>query len=366
VPLDFRSMKSREIAFDRRHGGAAPDGYLDFSASLNPLGPPREALEAYHAAVDRIASYPPPYPVALEAKFAETIGLPPSCVMAGNGSMQLIYVLARVMRARCAHVVLPTFSEIANGLALARSDCSPVMLRAESDFELELSAIDAALAAGADAIWIGRPNSPTGTLINHDELIRIVEQCERHHARLVIDEAFIDFTHALSAARLVSKFRHVIVLRSLTKSHAIAGLRLGFVVADPELATKLRDNVEPWSVNVVAEAVGLACLNASSEYLHRTRETIDREREFIARELAATDRIRIFPSAANFLMLQVTGEATPGDFGSDLLRHKIVVRDLAELPGCSAGMYRVAVRMRTDNERLIAAAREALARLRRA
>lgn len=355
-------MKSREIAFDRTHGGAAPTGYLDFSASLNPLGSPREALDAFHAAADRIVSYPPQHPLELEAKFAEMLGVRPPMVLAGNGSMQLIYLLARVMRARCAYVAIPTFSEIANGLTLARTECHPIALRADNNFALDISSIDDALERGADVIWLGRPNSPTGTLLEYDEVEEIADRCGRHHARLVLDEAFIDFADATSAARLVAKLHHLIVLRSLTKTYAIPGLRIGFVVAEPRLLAMLRDSIEPWSVNVVAEAVGLACLNAPRDYLDRTREIVRRECEFLARELAAIDGIRVFPSCANFMMIEVA----PGEFASELARRQIVIRDLARLPGCAAGMYRVAVRLHADNERLVVAARDVLARLRRA
>src|SRR5580658_2166666 len=104
-------MEKKPIAIDRTHGGLAQPGMIDFSASINPLGPPPEAIEAYHAAAAQISAYPPAHPAALEAKFAETIGVEPQCVIAGNGSIQLIYLVARAMRARRPYVVIPTFSE---------------------------------------------------------------------------------------------------------------------------------------------------------------------------------------------------------------------------------------------------------------
>ncbi|HVN27855.1 MAG TPA: aminotransferase class I/II-fold pyridoxal phosphate-dependent enzyme, partial [Candidatus Binataceae bacterium] len=165
------------IALDRVHGGKAPEGFVDFSASLNPLGPPQEALDAYHAAAVKIAAYPSGHPLELEAKFAARLAVSPDNVLAGNGSIQLIYLVARVMKARRAHVVIPTFSEIANALALAGTDACPIVLRAENNFELELSGIDAALKTGTDAIWIGRPNSPTGTMLSHAEIVAIAERC---------------------------------------------------------------------------------------------------------------------------------------------------------------------------------------------
>ncbi len=353
-----------KISIDRVHGGAGPADFLDFSASLNPLGPPQEAIDAYHAAATHIAAYPPTHPLELEARFAEKLGLEPSNVLAGNGSIQLIYLVARVMKAQRAHVVIPTFSEIANGLALAGTEACPITLRAENNFKLELSAIDAALETGSDAIWIGNPNSPTGSLLSGGDVEAIAERCTRAHSWFVVDEAFIEFAdNAASAIDLVSNYQ-VIVVRSLTKSFSIAGLRLGFVAAAPELIAMLRDSIEPWSVNSAALAVGLACLDSPRDYLDRTRGFVAHEREFLARELSAIDGIRVFPSSANFLMLAIESESSPGAFSPRLLREKIIVRDLAELPGCQEGMYRVAVRTHVDNERLVIAARDALARLR--
>jgi threonine-phosphate decarboxylase len=351
-------MEKKPIAIDRTHGGLAQPGMIDFSASINPLGPPPEAIEAYHAAAAQISAYPPAHPAALEAKFAETIGVEPQCVIAGNGSIQLIYLVARAMRARRPYVVIPTFSEIANALALAGTEAGAIELRAETNFTLDLAAIDFALDAGADAIWMGRPNSPTGSLANYETVLEIAERCARRGAWCVFDEAFIDFAAAdvTSAARLISTFK-VVVLRSLTKSFAIAGLRLGFLAAESGLLARLRDSIEPWSVNAAAEAVGLACLGARPDYLICTRELVGRERAFLATALASVDQIRVFPSAANFLMIAVANEPAPGGFAWHMAAHRTVIRDLARLPGCGRGMYRIAVRTHADNERLVAAAK---------
>src|SRR5271167_1204561 len=102
------------LAVDRTHGGGDREGLIDFSVSLNPLGPPPEAIEAYKQAVANISCYPPPYPRALEALVAGWVGIDSQCVIAANGSTQLIYLLARVLKLRSPRIVIPTFSEIAN------------------------------------------------------------------------------------------------------------------------------------------------------------------------------------------------------------------------------------------------------------
>lgn len=331
---------------------------LDFSASVNPLGPPRTALDAYHDAAARIAAYPGPHPETLEQKFADTIGVDRTNVLAGNGSIQLIYLLARSLPSRHPHVIIPTFSEIANALIQGGSQPYPIASDARTAFAIDPTAIDAALSAGADAIWLGRPNSPTGSLIDDHVVEEIAARCARRDAWCIFDEAFIDFADGVtSAARLIARFPRTIVLRSLTKIYAIAGLRLGFVVAAQELIASLRDAIEPWSVNVAADAVGLACLDAGPDYLLRSRELVAAERDYLQRELRAVGGVTLFPSTANFILIEAASETFTGAFAKHLLDNGIIIRDLAKLPGCTRGMYRIAVRQHPDNERLVSAAR---------
>jgi threonine-phosphate decarboxylase len=352
-----RTAAPRAIAIDRIHGGNA-EGLLDFSASLNPLGPPPEALDAYQGTSARIASYPPPHPRNLERKFAEWIGVEPERVIAGNGSVHLIYLLVRVLRATKPYVVVPTFSEIANALAVASTPAHPIQLTAASGFAIGIAPIAGALRSGADAIWLGRPNSPTGTIVEEKLALEIGGRCLIRDAWCIFDEAFIDLAGgAESLAPRLERNPRAIVLRSLTKSFAIPGIRLGFAVAHPELVVRMREAIEPWSVNAAAEAVAHACLELAPDYLKRARTVVENERAYIQRELSSIAGLRVIPSAANFMMIEVARELSNGAFAAHLAEHKIAIRDLARLPGCGPGMYRIAVRAHPDNERLVAAAR---------
>jgi threonine-phosphate decarboxylase len=354
---DSRFGRLRPIPIDRVHGGAASDGVIDFSASINPLGPPLVAIEAYHRAVDALACYPAPYADVLGRQIADWIGIDALNVLAGNGSTQLIHLIARVMHWRRPVVVTPTFSEISNALILAEATPHAIELSRDYDFKLRMDDVTSALEAGADAILLGRPNSPTGSLLSFDYAATIAIECARFDATCVFDEAFIDFVaDSRSMTELIPRMPNVIVLRSMTKIFAIPGLRLGFVVAAAPSIARLRAMLEPWSLNAIAERVGLACIGVADEYIARTRELIASERIFLADGLARNPLLRIFPSAANFLML-ATGEDAANSFGAFMLRRMIAVRDLSSLPGCGPGLYRIGVRSRADNERIVEAAR---------
>ena len=346
------------IRTDRVHGGNPLDGVLDFSASINPLGPPRAALDAYYASVADISSYPPAYSQHLEAALAQWLGVEPECVLAGNGSTQLIYLLARVLRPRLPLIVTPTFSEIANSLIIEEIEPRALTTTRDRDFQLDPDAAINGLRDGADALFVGRPNSPTGTILTIEEAAEIAAECERRDSWCVFDEAFIDFVQdTRSCVEFAKRNRKVIVLRSLTKIFAIPGLRVGCLVAHPEAAAKLRSAIEPWSVNVVADRVTRACLEIADEFIRETRGFISVERSRVKDALSQLSGIRVFPSVANFLMVEVENELVPGAFGKHMLEHGVGVRDLCRLPGCHAGLYRIGIRTKSDNDRFLKATR---------
>ncbi len=347
-----------KVEIDRTHGGAAPPGVLDFSASLNPLGPPPQALAAYHAAAALIARYPPSYPGDLAARLARRHRVAPDNIVMGNGSTQLIHLLARTLRPRRPFVAIPTFSEIANAMIVAGAPPGAMLASRERGFAIGIDQADHALERGADAIFIGRPNSPTGAMLSLGDAAEIAARCSSRGCWCVFDEAFIDFAgEDHSAIHLAAEDSRVIVLRSLTKMFAIAGLRLGYLVAGRAVARRLREAIEPWSVNVVAERVGDACLDVAEEFAAQSRALIAAERSRLCRAFASIEGLHGFASSANFLMLEGAENGRGISFARHLLARGIAVRDLRDLPGCGPGAYRVAIRLREENDRLIAAAR---------
>ena len=345
------------IRLDRVHGGNPADGVLDFSASINPLGPPRAALDAYHAAAVNIASYPQ-YPQRLVAALARWLGVETECVLAGNGTTRLIYLLARVLKPRLPVIVTPTFSEIANSLIIEGIEPRALNTTSDCNFQLYPKAAIKCLRNGADAIFIGRPNSPTGTILKNDEAAEIATACERRDSWCVFDEAFIDFVQdAQSSVAFAENNSKCIVLRSLTKIFALPGLRVGCVVGHPDAIGQLRDAIEPWSVNAVADHVTRACLDLADGFVRETREFVSVQVTRMADALSRLLGIHVFPSVVNFMMMEVEGELIPGAFGKHMLEHGIGIRDLRALPGCRAGLYRIGIRSKSDNDRFLQATR---------
>jgi len=243
--------------------------------------------------------------------------------------------------------VIPTFSEITNGLVLTGAAPHPVMLQEHEGFTISAAVLEAALQNGPDAIFLGRPNSPTGDLLDLDPLIGLIRECERRCCWCVLDEAFIDFAgEKQSAVRLAARSKRTIILRSMTKMFAIPGIRLGYLVAHKEVVNRFRDAIEPWSVSSLAEQIGIKCLDEAADFVRHSIAFTYSEREFMVGAIAQIKGFRPFRSAANFLMFRVD-EHRPHQFGDNCRVAGLAVRDLSKLPGAGPGLYRISIRSGT-------------------
>ena len=347
------------LRIDKTHGGSSPRGeaILDFSVSLNPLGPPPEALEAYAEAVGSIGRYPDPNASRLRAAIAQRHGVSESCILPSAGSTRLFYLLANVLRPAHPLVVVPTFSEIANSLLATGCEPSAVVLDARTAFQWEVEAIEEAIEGGADAILFGRPNSPTGTLASRPEVEKVISACERRGAWCVIDEAFVDFvSEAESFVGVAARSSRLIVIRSMTKIFATPGLRVGYAVGAPHVIERLCGSQEPWTISGPAEAVALACLKVAHAHVERTVAVVRTGRQTLREGLRAAG-IRVFPSEVNILLLyDPSWRIAQRGLKQRMERQGIILRDLAQLPGLGPGFLRVGVRSLADNLRLLQAA----------
>jgi threonine-phosphate decarboxylase len=365
VRADINGALLEPDDLDREHGGDAhewarragidPREIIDFSASINPLGPPPRARKAFLKSTRDVSRYPDAYGVRLKEALARRHGLEAEEVLVGNGSTQLIYLICRALRPRKALVVGPAFSEYANALKLASADVSFFPLAADSDFKFSTKKFLSEWQKNEDIAFLSTPNSVTGQMLPKAEVEEIARRSLIRKTLLVVDEAFIDFAESESVTTRVQQNPYLIVLRSLTKYYALPGLRLGFLVAHSRRVKQLVAHLEPWSVNGPAQTVALACL-ADGEFHSKTRRWLEKEKVFFLESLAGLKGLRPFPSAANFALVKI---ADPGftalELRSFLLQRKILIRACDSFLGIGDGYFRVAVRRRKENQLLIEA-----------
>ncbi len=331
--------------------GCDPAEILDFSANINPLGPPESLRLVISRALGDLVHYPDPDCSRLTAVLAQRHGLAPEQVLAGNGTSELLFAAVRVPAAGRAILPVPSYIDYQTACERAGLPVRHVHLRPEDDFRLRSGALDAILRPG-DLVILGQPNNPTGTLADRQELLAL---CRRHpYVFFLVDEAFAGFVDGYVS--VACQADNLMVLCSLTKLYAIPGLRLGFLAADGALCEAVRQQVAPWSVNSLAQAVGIHCLDDPA-YLEAARALVAGERAGLVRQLAALPGLRVIPSCANFLLVHLDREDLTASRLADrlLLEHRIPIRTCDDYPGLDDRWFRLAVRGRADNLRLTGA-----------
>lgn len=367
---DFRPTGDRALLaprLDRTHGGnvdawARSSGVevgelLDFSASINPLGPPSSAREAFVESYAEILRYPDPYGDKLKEALAERHGLSPAEVLIGNGSTQLIYLLCAALRPRNALIVGPAFSEYANALTLIGAKVASFNLSPDNGFQFSTKRLSAAWDKDCDIVFLATPNSVTGQMIPKVEIEKVAHIALARKTILVIDEAFVDFVETESIKALVRRNPYLIVLRSLTKYYALPGLRLGYLLGETGRVAELAAYQEPWSINGPALNVALACLKDSS-FATKTERWLERERKFLFERLTALEGLHPLASRTNFLLVKI--ERSHGDalrLRSFLLQKNILIR-ACDTFGLGVNYFRIAIKRRKNNQRLLTALTE--------
>ena len=279
-------------------------------------------------------------------------------VLVGNGSTQLLYVLCAALRPRTALVIGPAFSEYANALALAGSNIRSLSLSVSDGFQFSTERLMAAWEKNCDLLVLTTPNSLTGRLIPKKEIENIARLALVRKSFVVVDEAFIDFVEDESVKMLVQHNPFVIVLRSLTKYYALPGLRLGYLIGQARRVAQLAAFREPWSVNGPAMSVALACL-ADAGFTAKTEGWLEQERTFLFQGLMKLYGFHPFSSRTNFLLVKIEKHGVDAlELRSFLLRRKILIRACNGFAELSGGFFRVAVRRRKDNRRLLGALSE--------
>ena len=306
--------------------GLTPADVVDFSVSTNPLGPAPSVLQAVRDT--NWSRYPGDDEAPLRAALARRNGVAADQIVLGNGSSELLWLIAlAVLRPGDPVAVLgPTFGEYARA-----ARCMGACVAEHTD--------------EARLIFACNPNNPTGCYLPRPEVERLLHA----DALLVLDEAYAAFvadrwpTHAL-----LDRHPNLVVVRSLTKDHALPGLRLGYLAAAPAVARAVEAVRPPWSVNAGALRAGLAALEPAGEaHVERARALVERSRELLTAGLSVLG-YKVWPSSANFVLVDVGDGA---EFRRALLPHGCIVRDCASfgLPTC----VRIACRLPAECERLL-------------
>lgn len=345
-----------------QHGGDYwnyPD-FIDFSANINFLGAPKPVVEAARSAMDKACHYPQPDCLRLRQAIARLEHLDAGQILCANGAAEIIFTLALAIKPKKALLVVPTFQEYEQALKSVNCEIAYEYLLERQGFLLR--ELPAALDASIDMMFVCNPNNPTGTVIDRRMMGKLLKRCQETNTLLVVDECFVDFMESAdgtdcSMKSYLNESRCLFLIKAFTKTFGIPGLRLGYgLSADAMLLQKMRACVQPWNVSLPAQEAGIAAAKETG-FLVETRKALEEEKQFLLEQLSlfsSADKrgffIEAYGHAANFIFFSsILG------LSEMLLEHKIQIRDCSNFPGLSKGWYRIAVRAREENERLIQA-----------
>ncbi len=334
---------------------------MDFSVNINPLGPPDSVLEAIRNAAERVDNYPDLKLRRLRAHLAAKTRISADNILCGNGASELIMALMNGVNPERVYLIPPCFTGYENSLRGRDTELSWLV---DKDGRGLLDLIKKEVASGPlidrkkdnirqDILIITNPNNPDGRAYSREEIKELADILKSRDIILVIDECFINLSDApgeYSFIEYLREYENVIILGAFTKSFAIPGVRLGYMLFQ---STKLRDAVRnklpEWNVSVIAEEAGLAALG-EDEYLKEAGRLIRREREYLEKSLTELG-FRTFLSKANFLMFR--DESEQADLFAELLKRGTLIRRCSDYYGLDDYTYRVAVRTHSENEKLI-------------
>ncbi|MCG9892811.1 MAG: threonine-phosphate decarboxylase CobD [Thermosynechococcaceae cyanobacterium MS004] len=369
----FRPQHGGNLSWAAAQAGCLPTEILDFSASINPLGPPQSVLKAIRQHLDEISSYPDPASTILRQALSQLHQVPMDWILVGNGAAELLTWACRSLsELKQVHLVTPAFSDYGRALRafgakiLTHNLNLPIDLPSRSvalwadlseDFLLRsLAAFLSdpsfdAQEASASGLLLNNPHNPTGQIATKADLLPLLD-C---FSQVVVDEAFMEFLPQEDAYSLVGEIEahpNLVVLRSLTKFYSIPGLRLGYAIAHPDRLAQWQQWRDPWSVNVLAMQAGVAGLQDIA-FQGATYDWLAAAKPQLQAGLAALSGLTPLPSAANFFLVHC--DASVLALQKALLQQRLLIRDCMSFAELGDRYFRVAVRTEAENVRLLQA-----------
>lgn len=327
-----------------------PENVIDFSVNINPLGTPRQLLDHWEKFRHYIRDYPDPAGIKLRQLIAAKERVIPETILLGNGGAHLIMGIAQLLADQRVIISQPTFSEYEKACVVHGAEVTYVNFE---DSTLSAAEMEKHIK-GAAACFICTPNNPTGTRLCVDQFEQLLHLCQRYNCLLIVDEAFYDFAkNPWTAIPYVNNNDQLIVLRSLTKMYAIAGLRLGYLCANPRIVEQIKQYQSAWPVNALALAAGEICIQ-DQQHVLETVKFITKQREWLGDKLRSFGYV-LSNSVVNYFLLRDPELQRQDELLKSLLKQGIVPRHTYNFPGLDGHWLRLAVKSERENNKLVEA-----------
>ena len=333
--------------------GCSVSSILDFSASINPLGPPSKVLEAIQGALNTLTHYPDPNYIDLRQALSQWHQLPSEWIFPGNGAAELLTWAGRQLaQQEISYVMTPGFRDYWRALQAFNANIEIIPFPWQGNDVFSFIDLPQNKSIG---IIINNPHNPTGKLLRVETLLALLERL----SLVVVDEAFMDFvtpSGQQSLIPLIFDYPNLVIVRSLTKFYSLPGLRLGYAIAHPQRLQQWQAWRDPWSVNNLAVAAGIAAIKDKG-FEQQTRQWLSPTRQALFEGLSTIEGLNPIPSTVNFLLVEST--ISGSQLQQELLQQShILIRDCLSFETLGDRYFRVAVRRETENKKLVDALSE--------
>ena len=353
IPPYVPGKSKEEIA---REFGLDPDKIIKLASNENPLGPPKTAIGAIGAASSKIAVYPDAIARDLTAELSRYVGMEEEQIIAGNGSDEILDLAVRLFIGKGDEAVIstPTFSVYESLVRIASG--TPVFVPLKKDsFEYNICSILEKINKKTKLVFICSPNNPTGNLISEDDVREILET----EVIVLVDEAYTEFC-GCSFIDLINEYDNLIVIRTFSKAFGLAGLRVGYGIACKKIIDYMFRIKIPFTVNTLAQKAAITALK-DGDHLKTTIETTEKGRDYLFFELSKIDSIKVYPSNANFILVNVKGTGkTAAEIAEELFKNGIIVRDCRKFRGLDEYHLRVSIGTMEENLKFLEMFRESI------
>ncbi len=350
-------------ASPRSHGGKhyiknIKGDIIDFSTNVNPLGPSRKVVSTIKQNLSLISAYPDPDSKEFKKAVGDYLQIDEEFVVAGNGANELIHLFADAFVKKGDKVVIPipTFFEYEfacdkNSATISYVDLDNLVFNPDS--------ISGAMDKETKVVFVCNPNNPTGLLAKRDHIQKILDHAYNNNTLVMLDECFIEFVdepERNSFANAVNEYDNLVVLRTLTKAFGLAGLRVGYCLANKKIAQMLNKVKVPWSVNALAQKAAVVALQ-DKEHLKKSRQLVKKEKQYLQEKIAKMSKFTPCKSDANFFLVKLDGIDSLL-LKEKLLKKRILVRDCSTFTGMGTDYVRISAQKRRENTLLIDALKE--------
>jgi len=357
--MSLSSPHGGDVWLVERVLGLRAESVIDFSSNVNPYGPSPKAIKALLNGIWMLSAYPDDGAESLKERLAEHYGLRPSNFVVGNGSTELIYTFSMLaVKEGPAGMHIPTFSEYERAVRAHEGTC--LFTRPHVYDQPSVEELMELMDLGARSLFLCNPNNPNGAVMRPQDVEELLQEADKRGVYVLLDEDFVELADegsTKSFASEVERFNRLVVLRSFSKSHGLAGLRVGYAIASEGLAEKLDSLRVRWNVSLLAQKAAVAALE-DVEHVEAARRLVKLEKPRLIKELEGLGWLKPIYGYANFLLVEFKERFRSPDLKAELARRGLLIRDCSNFRGLTNKYIRIAVKRPWENELLIRALKE--------